>query len=59
MSELSSCIESCNVVPDVEVDALVGRLLSWWWNRLRRTLLVLLEAVREVACLEFILMLDV
>ena len=37
------------MVPEVEVDALVGRLLSWWWNRFRRTLIVLLLAVRDCA----------
>jgi len=37
------------------VDALVGRLLSWWWKRLRRTLPVPLAAGRVAAGLEVIL----
>ena len=49
MSELSSLLASCKVVPEVEVDALVGRLLSWWWNRFRRTLPELLAAERDAA----------
>lgn len=55
MSELSSGRGSCQVMPEVEVDALVGRLLSWWWNRFRRKLLVLLAAVRDAAGLEAML----
>ena len=35
------------MVPDVDVEADVGRLLSWWWNRFRRTLPVLVGIVRD------------
>jgi len=46
------------VVPEVDVEALVGRLLSWWWKRFRRTLAVPLAAERDAAGLEVIVMED-
>lgn len=36
----------------MEVEADVGRLVSWWWKRFRRTLDVVLVVEREAAGFE-------
>ena len=55
MSELLSGKGSCSVLPDMEVEVLVGRLLSWWWKRFRRTVVLLLCADSDGAGLEAIM----
>lgn len=37
-----------NVVAEVEVEALAGRRLRWWWNRFRRTLEVVVPLREDV-----------
>lgn len=61
ISEPLSCGDSCNVVAEVDVDVLVGRLLRWWWNRLRRTLELVLviggledDGFEAMVCIELV-----